>query len=123
MTALLTPPTRPVRVVHTKKVRSRNVTIEKFATPLSEPHMVTVFNPVLLKDVEHYGYEARVQHRNKEDEVRVVLCSRLDTVKIGEPVMLVYHTGMQAYKHNRHMFVSNSDNCSGGFYYMDGAMA
>jgi hypothetical protein len=123
MTALLTPPVRPVRVIKTKKVKARNVTVEKVATPVTEPHMVTVFNPVLHINQQHYGYEAIVQHQSKPNEVRTVLCSRLDTVKIGEPVMLVYHHGMQAYKHNRRMFVSNSDNCSGGFYYMDGAMA
>ena len=123
MTALLTPPVRPTRTVKAKKVRVRDVSVEKVAVPVSEPHMVTVFNPVLLIDQKHYGYEALVQHQSKSDEVRIILCSRLDHVRIGEPVAVVYHTGMKAYRHNRYMPVSNSNNCSGGFYYINGVEA
>jgi len=38
-------------------------------------------------------------------------------------VMLVFHHGMRAYKHNRHVIVSNPTNCIGGFYYTTGEEA
>ena len=93
------------------------------AIPVSEPHMVTVFNPNTLEETEHLGYLAEMQYKRKENQVRTILCSRLDTVNVGEPVMLVYHHGMKSYKHNRHVIVSNSSNCVGGFYYTNGEMA
>lgn len=96
---------------------------EMEAIPVSEPHMVTVFNPNTLEETEHLGYLAEMQYKRKENQVRTILCSRLDTVNVGEPVMLVYHHGMKSYKHNRHVIVSNSSNCVGGFYYTNGEMA
>ena len=90
---------------------------------MSEPRMMAVWDPQTGKEVRHFGYEARVQHKSKQDEVRAILCSRLDTVRIGEPVMVVYHHGMKTYKHSRHMSVSNPSNCSGGFYFTNGVKA
>ena len=34
---------------------------EMEAIPVSEPHMVPVFNPNTLEEDEHYGYEAEMQ--------------------------------------------------------------
>ncbi len=96
---------------------------EMEAIPVSEPHMVTVFNPNTLEETEHLGYLAEMQYKRKENQVRTILCSSLDTVNVGEPVMLVYHHGMKSYKHNRHVIVSNSSNCVGGFYYTNGTEA
>ena len=96
---------------------------EMEAIPVSKPHTVTVFNYATLEEDEHLGYEAEMQYKRKENTVRTILCSRLDTVNVGEPVMLVYHHGMRSYMHNRNVIVSNSSNCLGGFYYTDGTEA
>ena len=96
---------------------------EMEAIPVSEPHVMTVFNPNTQEETEHLAYEAEMQYKRKENQIRTILCSRLDTVNIGEPVMLVYHHGMRAYKHNRHVIVSNPNNCVGGFYYTNGTEA
>ena len=96
---------------------------EMEAIPVSQPYLTTVYNPVTLEESEHLAYEAEMQYKRKENQVRTILCSRLDTVNVGEPVMLVYHHGMRAYKHNRHVIVSNPSNCTGGFYYTNGTEA
>ena len=96
---------------------------EMEAIPVSEPQMTTIMNPVTLEETEHLAYEAEMQYKRKEPAIKTILCSRLDTVNVGEPVMLVYHCGMRAYKHNRHVIVSNSSNCVGGFYYTNGQIA
>ena len=96
---------------------------EMEAIPVSQPYLTTVYNPVTLEESEHLAYDAEMQYKRKENQVRTILCSRLDTVNVGEPVMLVYHSGMRAYKHNRHVIVSNPSNCIGGFYYTNGTEA
>ena len=96
---------------------------EMEAIPVSQPYMTTVFNPITLQESEHLAYDAEMQYKRKENTIRTILCSRLDTVNVGEPVMLVYHHGMRAYKHNRHVIVSNPSNCVGGFYYTNGTEA
>ena len=123
MTTLLPAPTRPTKPVRVKKAQSGKYVAEKVATPLTVPHMVNVFDPSTQREVKHFGYEARVQHKSKQDEVRTILCSRLDTVRVGELVTLVYHHGMKAYKHSRYVSVSNLDNCAGGFYFISGVEA
>jgi hypothetical protein len=55
--------------------------------------------------------------------VRMIMCSQLDTVRVGEPVMISYHSGMRCYQHSRHVVTSNEDNCIGGFYFTDGTSA
>tara|TARA_X000001382_G_scaffold114313_1_gene92579 strand:+ start:222 stop:530 length:309 start_codon:yes stop_codon:yes gene_type:complete len=96
---------------------------EMEAIPVSKPHMVAVFNSNTLEETQHLAYEAEMQYKRKPNEIKTILCSRLDTVNVGEPVMLVYHHGMRSYKHNRNVIVSNSRNCLGGFYYTDGTKA
>lgn len=96
---------------------------EMEAIPVSEPHMVSILNPVTLEEDEHLGYLAEMQYKRKAPAIKTILCSRLDTVNVGEPVMLVYHHGMKSYKHNRHVIVSNANNCVGGFYYTNGQEA
>ena len=96
---------------------------EMEAIPVSQPYMTTVFNPITLQESEHLAYDAEMQYKRKENTIRTILCSRLDTVNVGEPVMLVYHHGMRSYKHNRHVIVSNSSNCIGGFFYTNGTEA
>ena len=96
---------------------------EMEAIPVSEPHMVAVFNSTTLEETEHLAYEAEMQYKRKEPAIKTILCSRLDTVNVGEPVMLVYHHGMRSYMHNRNVIVSNTSNCLGGFYYTDGTKA
>ena len=64
-----------------------------------------------------------IQYKRKPPTTRLILCSSLNDVYVGEPVMIVYHCGMRAYKHNRHVVVSSERNCFGGFYYTDGTEA
>ena len=96
---------------------------EMEAIVVSEPVVRTVFNPVTLEEDEHIGYDAEIQYKRKPPAVRLILCNRLDTVVPGTPVMISYHMGMKCYQHSRHLVISNSDNCIGGFYYTDGTPA
>ena len=93
---------------------------EMEAIAKTAPRMRTVMNPVTLEEDEHLGYDAEVQYVRKPPTTRLILCSTLDTVSIGEPVMISYHCGMRCYKHSRTISTSNNDNCIGGFYYTDG---
>ena len=96
---------------------------EMEAIPVSLPSLTTVLNPVTLQEDEHLGYQAEIQYKRKPPATRLILCSSLDTVHVGEPVMISYHSGMRCYQHSRHVSVSNSNNCIGGFYYTDGTEA
>lgn len=87
------------------------------------PKMMTVLNPVTLREDPHYAYMAEIQYKRKPPQARLIMCSRLDTVRVGEPVMITYHSGMKCYKHSRHLSTSNDENCIGGFYYTDGTPA
>jgi len=96
---------------------------EMEAIAVSKPTMRTVMNPVTLQEDEHLGYDAEVQYKRKPNTVRLIMCSNLDTVRVGEPVMITYHSGMRCYKHSRHVVTSNDENCIGGFYFTDGTIA
>ena len=96
---------------------------EMEAVAKTEPQMRTVLNPVTLNEDVHYGYDAEIQYKRKPPATRLILCSRLDTVRVGEPVMISYHSGMRCYQHSRHVSTSNDDNCTGGFYFTDGTVA
>jgi len=93
------------------------------AIALTAPTIRTVMNPVTLTEDEHLGYDAEIQYKRKPPSARLILCNRLDTVRVGEPVMISYHSGMRCYQHSRHVSTSNDDNCIGGFYYTDGTSA
>ena len=96
---------------------------EMEAIAISAPRVRTVFNPVTMAEDENLGYDAEMQYKRKENTVRLIMCSNLDTVRVGEPVMITYHSGMRCYKHSRHLVTSNVDNCIGGFYFTDGTSA
>ena len=96
---------------------------EMEAIAVSKPTMRTVFNPQTLNEDEHLGYDAEVQYKRKENTVRLIMCSSLDTIRVGEPVMISYHSGMRCYQHSRHVVTSNEENCIGGFFYTDGTSA
>ena len=96
---------------------------EMEAIAVSKPTLRTVFNPNTLREDEHLGYDAEVQYKRKENQVRLIMCSSLDDVVVGEPVMITYHSGMKCYKHSRHVVTSSEANCIGGFYYTDGTPA
>ena len=96
---------------------------EMEAIAVSKPTMRTVFNPQTLNEDEHLGYDAEVQYKRKENTVRLIMCSSLDTIRVGEPVMISYHSGMRCYQHSRHVVTSNEENCIGGFYFTDGTSA
>ena len=96
---------------------------EMEAIPVTAPEIRTVFNPVTLNEDEHLAYDAEIQYKRKPPAVRMIMCSRLDNVNVGDPVMISYHMGMRCYQHARHLVISNSDNCIGGFYYTDGTPA
>ena len=90
------------------------------AIVVSEPEVRPVLNPDTLEEYMHLSYDAEIQYKRKDPQVRLILCSSLDTVNVGETVMLRYHAGMRAYQHNRNIVVSNTNNCFGGFYYTNG---
>lgn len=96
---------------------------EMEAIPLTKPEVRTVLNPHTLEEDMHLSYDAEIQYKRKDPSVRLILCSTLDTVRLGEPVMITYHSGMRAYQHNRNVVVSNDDNCIGGFYFTNGTEA
>ena len=96
---------------------------EMEAIAVSEPHLGTVFNPVTLEEDPHLVYDAEIQYKRKDPAVRMILCSSLDDVVVGEPVLISYHSGMRCYQHSRHVVTSNEDNCIGGFYFTDGTPA
>ena len=100
-----------------------NFKTEMEAIAVSKPTMRTIFNPSTMEEDEHLGYDAEVQYKRKDNQVRLIMCSSLDDVVVGEPVMITYHSGMKCYKHARHVVISNVDNCSGGFYITDGTPA
>ncbi len=96
---------------------------EMEAIVITPPVMRTVMNPSTLTEDAHLGYDAEIQYKRKPPTTRLILCSSLDTVRVGEPVMISYHSGMRCYQHSRHVSTSNEDNCIGGFYYTDGTSA
>ena len=96
---------------------------EMEAIAVTEPHMGYVMNPETLELDEHLVYNAEVQYKRKDNQVRLIMCSSLDTVDVGHPVMISYHSGMRCYQHSRHVVTSNVENCVGGFYYTDGKPA
>ena len=96
---------------------------EMEAIVVSEPEVRTVFNPNTLEEDMHLSYDAEIQYKRKDPQVRLILCNSLDTVNVGETVMLRYHSGMRAYQHNRNLVTSNDSNCFGGFYYTTGEEA
>ena len=96
---------------------------EMEAIPMTAPEIRTVFNPVTLNEDEHLAYDAEIQYKRKPPAVRMIMCSRLDNVNVGDPVMISYHMGMRCYQHARHLVISNNENCIGGFYYTDGTPA
>ena len=93
------------------------------AVALSEPTMRTVRVPETGEEAPHLGYDAEIQYVRKPPQVRLILCSEIDDVEPGEPVLLTYHRGLQAYQHARHVSVSSPRNCLGGFYYTNGEEA
>jgi len=100
-----------------------NKTTEMEAIAVSKPTMRTVFNPNTLAEDDHFGYDAEIQYKRKAPQTRLIMCSKLDTIRVGEPVMITYHSGMRCYKHSRHVVTSNEENCIGGFYFTDGTSA
>ena len=96
---------------------------EMEAIAVSEPRMGYVMNPETHELDEHLVYDAEVQYKRKENQVRLIMCSSLDTVDVGNPVMITYHSGMKCYKHSRHVVTSSEENCIGGFYYTNGTLA
>ena len=96
---------------------------EMEAIPVTAPEIRTVFNPNTMESDTRLGYQAEIQYKRKPPATRLILCDRLDTVIVGDPVMISYHMGMRCYQHARHLVISNSDNCTGGFYYTDGSEA
>ena len=96
---------------------------EMEAIAVSEPHLGTVFNPTTHEEDPHLVYDAEIQYKRKDPAVRLILCSSLNDVVIGEPVMISYHSGMRCYQHSRHVVTSSNTNCIGGFYFTDGTPA
>ena len=96
---------------------------EMEAIAVSAPQMRAVMNPVTHELDPHFCYDAEVQYKRKENTVRLIMCSQLDTVRVGEPVMISYHSGMRCYQHSRHVVTSNEENCFGGYFYTDGTPA
>ena len=96
---------------------------EMEAIAVTAPAMRAVMNPTTHELDPHLCYDAEVQYKRKENQVRLIMCSSIDDVVVGEPVMITYHSGMRCYKHSRHVVTSSNDNCIGGFYFTDGTPA
>ena len=96
---------------------------EMEAIAVTKPHMGGVMNPATLEVDPHLVYDAEIQYKRKDPAVRMILCSSLDDVIVGEPVMISYHSGMRCYQHSRHVVTSSDANCIGGFYFTDGTAA
>ena len=96
---------------------------EMEAIAVTSPEMRAVMNPDTLELDPHLCYDAEMQYKRKENQVRLIMCSSLDDVVVGEPVMVSYHAGMRCYQHSRHVVTSNNSNCIGGFYFTDGREA
>ena len=96
---------------------------EMEAIATTAPTVRTVMNPQTLCEDRHLAYDAEIQYKRKDPQVRLILCSSLDDVVVGEPVMITYHSGMRCYQHSRHVVTSSESNCTGGFYYTDGSKA
>ena len=96
---------------------------EMEAIAVTAPTMRVVMNPETQELNPHLCYDAEIQYKRKDPQVRLIMCSSLDDVVVGEPVMITYHSGMRCYKHSRHVVTSNNDNCIGGFYFTDGSPA
>jgi predicted metallo-beta-lactamase superfamily hydrolase len=96
---------------------------EMEAIAVTQPRLGFVMNPVTSELDEHLVYDAEVQYKRKDNQVRLIMCSSLDDVVIGEPVMITYHSGMRCYKHSRHVVTSSEENCIGGFYFTNGTPA
>lgn len=96
---------------------------EMEAIAVSKPTMRQVMHPEKGELVPHLCYDAEVQYKRKENQVRLIMCSKLDTVDVGSLVMISYHSGMRCYQHTRHVVTSNEVNCVGGFYFTDGSPA
>ena len=96
---------------------------EMEAIAVSQPSIRSVLNPATLEEDQHLAYDAEIQYKRKPPAVRMIMCSSLDDVVVGEPVMISYHSGMRCYQHSRHVVTSNEANCTGGFYFTDGTPA
>ena len=96
---------------------------EMEAIAVSPPQMRTVMNPATFAEDPHLCYDAEIQYKRKDPAVRMIMCTQLDTIRVGEPVMISYHSGMRCYQHSRHVVTSSNANCIGGFYYTDGTPA
>ena len=94
-----------------------------FAEALTEPAIHTVMVPGQDTEAEHLAYFANVMFIRKPPERKMILCSELDGVHAGDPVLLTYHMGLRCYQHERHISISTNENCSGGFYFTDGTPA
>ena len=92
---------------------------EMEAIAVSEPHMGGVMNPDTLEVDPHGVRRTEIQYKRKPPAVRMIMCSSLDDVVVGEPVMISYHSGMRCYQHSRHVVTSSNRNCIGGFYFTD----
>ena len=96
---------------------------EMEAIVVSQPRMGGVMNPDTQEVDSHLVYDAEIQYKRKPPAVRMIMCSSLDDVHLGEPVMISYHSGMRCYQHSRNVLVSNNVNTFGGFFFTDGTPA
>lgn len=86
------------------------------AVVVSEPRICDI------NDIEALAYEAEMEYVRKEPEVKYILCTPLDDVRIGDSVDLVYNVNMRSYQH-KYASRSNNANTIGGFYYTNGRPA
>ena len=117
-----------MRTLTQLRTPTTNLTMFKTLTEMEaiavlQPSMRSVMHPELQQPVPHLCYDAEVQYKRKENQVRLIMCSSLDDVVVGEPVMISCHSGMRCYQHSRHVVTSNDENCIGGFYFTDGTSA
>jgi hypothetical protein len=67
---------------------------EMEAIAVSQPEMRTVMNPATLQEDAHMAYDAEIQYKRKPPAVRMIMCTQLDTIRVGEPVMISFRHEM-----------------------------
>lgn len=73
-------------------------------------------------DGEALAYLAEMQYKTKKPEVKCILCTPLDDVRIGDRVDVTYLVHKHAY-HHKYRILSSNQNTYGGFYYTNGSQA
>ena len=93
------------------------------AVEMTEPRMRNGLVTGTYDESPCLASAAAVLFRRTPADVSIILCSTIDVVLVGEPVLLTYHMRLKCYHHARHVSVSTNDNCVRGLFYTNGEPA